>query len=125
MRHIYPMLIVPNVAASANFYRSKLGFEFAFPDTAEDQLAGDFAMLARGGVTIQLKAVPGGLPRPNSSVGARQDAFIDVADPDALCDEYRSKGVQIVSEVEDTEWGTREFRFADDNGYVFSCGHGT
>ena len=125
MKRICPMLIVSDVAATASFYRSKLGFEFEFPDQAEDQLAGDFAMLTRGGVTIQLKAVVDGIPRPNPMVGARQDAFIDVDDPDALCEEYRSKGFWFVSGVEESEWGTREFRFADNNGYVFCCGHGT
>lgn len=124
MQRIYPTLIVRDVAATAEFYRSMLGFEFSMPKHAEDHLAGDFAMLTRGGVTIQLKAVGGGQPRPNLTVGARQDAFIQIDDPDALCEEYRSRGVRIVSDVEDTEWGTREFRFADDSGYVFACGHG-
>ena len=125
MQGIYPILLVADVARSAEFCRSKLGFEFAIPAQAADHLQGDFAMLVRGGVTIQLKAVPGGLPRPNASVHewARQDAFIASDDPESLCLELRAKGVHIVSAVADTEWGTREFRFADDTGYTFACGH--
>ncbi len=53
MQRISPTLIVKDVAATAEFYRSMLGFEFSMPEHAEDHLAGDFAMLTRGGVTIQ------------------------------------------------------------------------
>jgi catechol 2,3-dioxygenase-like lactoylglutathione lyase family enzyme len=124
MKRIHPTLIVLDVAASAAYYREKLGFEFTFPDQAAAHLQGDFAMLSREGVSIQLKAVPAGTPRPNPTVHeyARQDAFIDVVDPDALCAELKAKGVRIVSDVAPTPWGTREFSFADNSGYVFACG---
>ena len=125
MESLYPMLLVADVARSAAYYRDKLGFAFLYPEFAEAHLAGDFAMLQRGGVIIQLKALPDGRPNPNVLADplARQDAFIHAADPDALCAELAARDVRIVEPVMDTAWGTREFRFADDSGYVFACGH--
>jgi len=125
MKTIFPLLIVSDIKATAEFYRSKLGFEFCFPEEAADHLAGDFAMLKRDHVTLMFKAVENGKPRPNRTVHewATHDAFIVVMDLEPLCEEFRSKGVNIVKEIEDTEWGTREFHFEDNNGYVFCCGH--
>ena len=124
MDALHPTLLVADVARSATYYRETLGFEFLIPETAEAHLAGDFAMLRRGGVVIQLKALPGGAPNPNAAAhaDARQDGFIPTSDPDALCAELRDRGVRIVEDIGDTDWGTREFRFADDSGYVFTCG---
>ena len=121
---LYPLLLVADVEASSRFYREQLGFEFVFPHLAEAHLAGDFAMLRRGGATVQLKALPDGQPNPNHAAhpDARQDGFIATQDPDSLCQELRERGVHIVEDVTDTDWGTREFRFADDSGYVFACG---
>ena len=124
MDALYPLLLVTDVEASSRFYREQLGFEFLFPHLAEAHLAGDFAMLRRGGAIVQLKALPAGQPNPNhlTDPEARQDGFIATQDPDALCRELRERGVPIVEDVTNTGWGTREFRFADDSGYVFACG---
>jgi catechol 2,3-dioxygenase-like lactoylglutathione lyase family enzyme len=124
---IYPFFIVADVAETAQYYRSKLGFEFFAPEQAAAQLEGDFAMLKRDGIVLMFKAVENGRPRPNHTVHphATHDAFIHVRDPGRLCEELRAKGVRITKEVEQTEWNTREFHFADNNGYVFCCGHST
>lgn len=124
MDALHPTLLVVDVARSAAYYREKLGFEFLMPEFAEAHLAGDFAMLHREGVVLQLKALPGVTPNPNAGAHAeaRQDGFIPTPDPDGLCAELRGRGVRIVESVGDTDWGTREFRFADDSGYVFTCG---
>lgn len=125
MRSIHPCLIVRDVSATAAFYRERLGFEHADPAAAEGMLAGDFAMLTRGGVTLLFKAVPGGEPRPNHTVHAwaPHDGFIHVEDLDALHAELVEAGVRIVAAPHATDWGTRELHFQDPDGYVFCCGH--
>jgi catechol 2,3-dioxygenase-like lactoylglutathione lyase family enzyme len=125
MQRYQPLLIVLDVEETAEFYRSKLGFEFAYPEQAAAWLEGDFAMLKRDGVVIMLKAVKNGKPRPNWTVHeySPHDAFIPVTDLEPLCEELKSKGVKIVKDVHDTEWATREFYFEDNNGYRFCCGH--
>ena len=125
MQALHPLMIVNDVAETAAFYRSKLGFSFCFPEQAESQLAGDFAMMQRDNVVLMFKAVAKGTPRPNRTVHdwAPHDGFIYVRDLEPLCEELRAKGVKIVKEIGETEWGTREFLFEDNNGYVFCCGH--
>jgi catechol 2,3-dioxygenase-like lactoylglutathione lyase family enzyme len=125
LRGIHPLFIVEDVAATADFYRSKLGFEYLFPEQAAEHLNGDFAILKRDQAVVLFKAVPNGKPRPNHTVHeyALHDAFIPVLELEPLCEELRSKGVRIVREITDTEWGTREFHFQDNSGYIFCCGH--
>jgi catechol 2,3-dioxygenase-like lactoylglutathione lyase family enzyme len=125
MQRYQALLIVSDVAETAQFYRSKLGFEFVDAEQAAAQLEGDFAMLKRDEVVIMFKAVKNGKPRPNWTVHAfaPHDAFISVRDLEPLCEELKFKGVKIVKDVHDSEWGTREFYFEDNNGYRFCCGH--
>jgi len=125
MQHIHPLLIVEDVSLTADYYRTKLGFEFFFPEKASAHLAGDFAMLKRDNVILMFKAVKNGMPRPNRTVHEwlTHDAFIVVEDLESLCDELRGNGVTITKDIETTAWGTREFHFEDNNGYVFCCGH--
>ena len=120
-----PLLIVSDVAETTRFYLEKLGFRHLYPDQADAFLEGDFAIVERDDVILMFKAVEGGAPRPNHTVHewATHDAFIFVKDPEALCAELQSRGVRVVKELAATEWGTREFQFQDNNGYVFSCGH--
>lgn len=120
-----PLLIVADVAATAAFYREKLGFDFLYPEQAEAHLEGDFAILERDEVILMFKAVEGGVPRPNHTVHewAPHDAFIFVEEPEALLVELRDNGVEITKELGDPEAGARSFHFRDNNGYVFCCGH--
>ena len=64
MQRYQPLLIVSDVAETAEFYRSKLGFEFVDTEQAAAQLEGDFAMLRRDEVVIMFRAVKNGKPLP-------------------------------------------------------------
>jgi predicted enzyme related to lactoylglutathione lyase len=120
---IAPYFLVPDVVASANFYRDKLGFTY-------DRFWGDpphFCMVRRAGVTIMLAQVEENAPgavRPN---GAAQnddawDAYVWVEDADALYAEFTGKGVTIGRPICDQPYGCRDFDVLDCNGYRICFG---
>ena len=119
---VAPYFLVDDVVASANYYRDKLGFQY-------DRFWGEppcFCMVGRGGITIMLSqfAKPG-LMRPNRLVdphGEAWDAYVWVDDADALCAEFKAKGVKIAREVCEQPYGNRDFDIEDCNGYRLCFG---
>jgi catechol 2,3-dioxygenase-like lactoylglutathione lyase family enzyme len=95
LKAISPQFIVPDVVASAEYYRDKLGFKILgyFLDPPV------FAMVARDDVEIHFgKADSAVTPSPNiqrrREIGL--DAYIWVTDLDALHAELRQRGAKIV-----------------------------
>jgi catechol 2,3-dioxygenase-like lactoylglutathione lyase family enzyme len=112
----HPCFIVNNLAESAEFYRDKLGFSF-------HRYWGEppcFVMVAREDVEIFLSFQGQGLAKPNRKAHPEVswDAYINVADADALCDEFKAKGVKIVRGPETAFYDQREFEIEDPNGYL-------
>jgi len=121
---VAPYFIVDDVVASANSYRDKLGFQY-------ERFWGEppcFAMVHRSGVTIMLSQLEKtGLMRPNSTVdpeGSAWDAYVWVDDADALCEEFKGKGVRITRDICDQPYKCRDFVIKDCNGYRLCFGHG-
>jgi catechol 2,3-dioxygenase-like lactoylglutathione lyase family enzyme len=90
---IAPLFIVHNVPAALAFYRDRLGFEITFQGPEPDDIF--FGIVRRGGAMIMFKDV-GVDPVPNYTRDvkkgiARWDAYLDVADPDALAAEFSSR----------------------------------
>ena len=72
---------------------------------------------------IMLKSV-GVDPLPNyrREPGARWDAYVSVADPDALAAEYAARQVEFSVPLKDTDDGLRGFELKDADGYVLFFG---
>ena len=92
---ISPFFIVRHVPSSLSSYRDRLGFEITFRGPAPGDIF--FGIVRRGGAMIMLKAV-GVDPVPNYTRDvkkgvARWDAYLDVADPDALAAEFASRNI--------------------------------
>jgi catechol 2,3-dioxygenase-like lactoylglutathione lyase family enzyme len=111
-----PVLQVLDVKAAEAFYCDKLGF-------ASHGVWGDpplFAIVQRGHVTLALdKSRDGSLP-------PRQQywhAYIYVDDADALITELKALGVAIEREIEDTDYGCRDFDVRDPDGHIIGFGH--
>src|SRR6186713_996291 len=98
---VSPFFIVADVPATLAFYRDKLGFEVTFRGpTPEDEF---FGIVRREGATIMFKAL--GVisegkevivePAPNfkREPAFSWDAYLEVPDPDALAEEFASRGV--------------------------------
>jgi len=121
---IAPFFIVRNVPAALAFYRDRLGFEITFEGPEPDDIF--FGIVQRGRAMIMLKDV-GVDPLPNAmrDVGkgnARWDAYLPVADPDALAAEFRARAVEFSAPLGDTDDGLRGFEVEDADGYVLFFG---
>jgi catechol 2,3-dioxygenase-like lactoylglutathione lyase family enzyme len=117
---ISPFFIVRNVTAATSFYRDKLGFEITYQQPDREPF---FAIVCRDGAMIFVKSV-GEQPLPNCKRNpeARWDAYVSVADPDALATEFMSRGVTFSAPLKDTHDGLRGFELEDADGYVLFFG---
>jgi catechol 2,3-dioxygenase-like lactoylglutathione lyase family enzyme len=121
---IVPFFIVKSVPAALAFYRDRLGFEITFQGPDPDDIF--FGIVQRGRAMIMLKDVGvDPLPNPRRDVGkgnARWDAYLHVADPDALAAEFLARGVAFLVPIGDTDDGLRGFEVEDADGYVLFFG---
>ena len=118
---ISPCFIVSYVDETIAFYRDKLGFETRFREPGDGAF---FAIIGRDGAQIFVKSYRDVSPLPNSKRHRymRWDAFIYVADPDALAEEFGTHGAQLSAPLEDTPDGLRGFEICDPNGYILFFG---
>ncbi|MGO8950178.1 MAG: VOC family protein [Ktedonobacterales bacterium] len=110
---LYPVFVLPDVAASAEYYQHQLGFTlewmFGEPPTV--------AMVARrewswSGVRIQF--------RRGRPLAARRRMLIVIevgSDIDTLFQRYTAASVEIQRSIVNREWGSRDFDITDLNGY--------
>ena len=108
---IVPMIHVPNVAATAQWYQS-IGFTIL--NTARECDIGEvnWALLALGESTIMLSA--GG--RRSDALRREFDLYIHVDGIDAI--RQRLDGsVNVVEDLHETFYGMREFIIRDCNGF--------
>jgi catechol 2,3-dioxygenase-like lactoylglutathione lyase family enzyme len=123
--HISPFFIVSNVPRAIKFYEEKLGFETRFLAPENDPF---FAIVGRETVQVYLKNPSDDLtPKPNNTrhPWAPWDAFVFLADPDALAAELAGRGVEFHKEIQDTDDGLRGFEIRDTDGYVLFFGRPT
>jgi len=129
---ITPFFIVASVPATLSFYRDMLGFEVTFRGpTPEDEF---FGIVQRDGATIMFKEL--GVIRDGKEVHVEPvpnygrepafswDAFLEVADLDALAAEFASRGVVCSVPLTDTgDDGVRGFVIKDIDGYGLFFGN--
>lgn len=116
MMRSMPVLQVADVKRSEAFYCEKLGFRSH--GTWGD--GPDFCIVQRGQVTIALDRSRDDGPIPTNQYWA---AYIYVEDADALCAEFRQKGVEIIRGPEDMFYGSRDFDTRDSDGHLLAFGH--
>jgi catechol 2,3-dioxygenase-like lactoylglutathione lyase family enzyme len=122
LSYIAPFFIVHDVMSSLAFYKDRLGFELTYLGPDEHPF---FAMLMRDGVGVMLKAIaPDIAPTPNPSRHdwARWDAYIHTPDPDALAEEFASRGVSFREPLGINTDQLRGFEVMDMDGYVLYFG---
>ncbi|HEU4796572.1 MAG TPA: VOC family protein [Pyrinomonadaceae bacterium] len=121
---IAPLFVVKNVPATLAFYRDRLGFDITFQGPEPDDIF--FGIVQRGGAMLMFKDV-GVDPVPNYTRDVKQgiawwDAYLYVADPDALAAEFASRNVEFFRPLKDNSDGLRGFEVKDANGYVLFFG---
>lgn len=122
MERINPYFLVDDVFSSAEYYRDLLGFSF-------DRFYGEppaFVMVRRDGIQIMLRQPPS--PRvsvmaPNRSrMDHTFDAYVYVDNVDALYEEFKSRGADILFEPHNQPHNCREIEVRDPNGYIICFG---
>jgi uncharacterized glyoxalase superfamily protein PhnB len=122
---ISPFFIVADVPAALSFYRDMLGFEVTFRGpTPEDEF---FGIVRRDGAMIMLKAlgvisdgkevIVDPVPNYSRKPACSWDAYLEVADPDALAAEFASRDVTFAVPLADNDDGLRGFVIRDIDGY--------
>jgi len=119
LKSIAPQFVVPDVVRAAEYYRDKLGFKilgyFLTPPV--------FAMVRRDGVEIHRGKSDAGAASPGSARRSDGlDAYIWVDDVNALYEEFRTRGANIVEGPVDRVYGRREIVVRDLDGFRIAFG---
>ena len=112
--HVMPRIPVSDMDRSIAYYEEAMGFRCAWRTSD-----GSLAALSSGDIELLL-LVPwtGDGPPPVHS------AYVYVEDPDALFEEYREAGADIVDPVASRPHGMRDFVVRDPDGHRFTLGRG-
>lgn len=110
-----PMIHVPDVQATTAWYET-IGFTVleTFGDGGEGL---SFAILSVGSTRLMLNQ--GG--RASRAERREVDLYVDVDQVDQLFQSLRDR-VQVVAELDDTDYGMREFIIRDPNGFWITFG---
>ena len=114
-RRVQTMIHVPDVCATADWYRDKLGFTII--DLGSDGQDVIFGRLSLDGIDVLLSA--GG----RLSDAARRDIDLFIQTDDVERDRASiPRDVEIVEPIHDTFYGMREFIIRDPNGFWITFG---
>ena len=106
-----------DLAASVRFFTTTVGFTLAFQ--YEDFYAG----IRAGSQLFHLKHVDEKDPSIEYvEHGGHFHLYFETDDALAAADRLKANGVQLVEDVHDTAWGTREFVIHDDQGHTLYFG---
>ncbi|TWB17960.1 putative glyoxalase superfamily protein PhnB [Rhizobium sp. ERR 1071] len=117
LKSIVPILFVRDVAASAAFFREKLGF-------SEDFLHGSppfYGAVSRDGIWIHLRLVY----EPYFAAAAAKEkslilASIEVSNVQGLFEEFKQRGAEFAQPLMKQAWGGTDFHVRDPDGNVIS-----
>jgi catechol 2,3-dioxygenase-like lactoylglutathione lyase family enzyme len=114
------VLLVGDLGAAFDYYTQKLGFE----GHKWERNPQHYAYVERGDTYVHLACFGGVEPRPNSEVVPPDmfDLYIYVEDVEAMHAEFVERGADILNAPVDTEYGLREIRVRDADGYVLAFG---
>jgi catechol 2,3-dioxygenase-like lactoylglutathione lyase family enzyme len=119
LESISPFFVVADVGRAVRFYREALDFELCCSEPERDPF---FAVVGRDGVQIFLEGSAAAQPNHARHAWAVWDAFVHVADPDALAGELASRYVTFHRTIRDRDDGLRGFEVQDPDGYVIFFG---
>lgn len=118
IRQIVPLFFTLDIPNTLEYYREKLGF--ACLGTWQEPPV--YAIVARDGCAIHFRCAAPPAANPEKYAEELLDAYLHVEDADALHAEYSAKGVEVVRELGDTPWNTREFVVKDCEGRLLAFG---
>jgi catechol 2,3-dioxygenase-like lactoylglutathione lyase family enzyme len=114
---ITPQLRTTDLESSIRFYTKRVGLELEF------RHSNFYADMRAGSSSFHLKLAD--TPDPSIEyvrAGEHLHLYLGVDDVDALGEHLRRFGVPLVQAPWDTDWGTRELIFNDDQGHTIYAG---
>jgi uncharacterized glyoxalase superfamily protein PhnB len=115
---IVPTLRYDDAKAAIDFLERAFGFERKAVHENEDGTVGH-AELTHGRGMVMLGTSGAGDPQFETG---HASIYVIVADPDALHERAKAAGAEIVRELTDQDYGSREFSAKDPEGNVWSFG---
>ena len=117
MTTVFPTLKYDDAHAAIEFLTTALAFEkHAVYETDDGKVA--HAELRHGDGMVML----GDRREDDRYDTGRAVTYVVVDDPDALHDRAKAAGAQIVAELSDQDYGSRDFAAADPEGNIWSFG---
>jgi len=119
---IYPSLRYRDVRAAIAWLGDAYGFtEKEVHADSEGVVRHAELRVPAGGIVMLGTEPEGGDPRWGTHAGMSW-VYISVADPDTLHNRAKAAGAEIVRELQDTDYGSREFSSRDPEGNIWSFG---
>lgn len=119
IRQIAPQFFTTDIPATVAYYQDKLGF------TCLGTWGGDppdYAIIARDQHAIHFRCASPPTPNPDKYDDELLDAYLHVADADALYAEYAARGVEFTRGLANMPWHSREFVVKDCDGRLLAFG---
>ena len=108
-----PQFLVDDLSAAIAYYREQLGFE------ADFVYESFYSSVSRDGFSIHLKCAQKTVAdRIHRKQNEHLDIYVGVRGIEALFDEFKSKGAQIIRSLELRPWGCKDFYVEDLDGYI-------
>ena len=121
---VCPVLRVTDVRAAVEYYRRRLGFSCA-DDSILDGVGAEgavYGIVRRGHIAVHLGRRRTGHELDPGAEPNALGAYFQVPDVDALYEEFRSRGADLVREPLDEPYGMRDFAVRDLDGYHLAFG---
>jgi catechol 2,3-dioxygenase-like lactoylglutathione lyase family enzyme len=114
------VLLVDDVGGTTDYYREALGFETSLFELNPAH----YGYASRDGCHLHFARFEGARSRPNHKEAPPDmfDAYFWVDDVDALHEELVGRGAELLHGPVNQEYGLREIRVRDPNGYVLAFG---
>jgi uncharacterized glyoxalase superfamily protein PhnB len=121
--NIFPTLLYEDARAALKWLAEAFGFEQTFATPGPDGTVAH-AEIALGPGVIMLGSAPAGsdFARPADWREAPQAVYVAVDDVDAHYEQARAAGAEITRELEDTDYGSREYSARDLEGQHWHFG---
>jgi catechol 2,3-dioxygenase-like lactoylglutathione lyase family enzyme len=114
---ITPQLRTTDLESSIRFYTERVGLQLEF------RHADFYAGIRSGGCSFHPKLVD--VEDPSVTFvkdGGHLHPYLGVDDIDSFGERLRTAGVPLIQQPKNTDWGTRELVFHDDQGHTIYAG---
>ena len=124
LRQIAPVFFTRDIPATLAYYTGKLGFTClgTWPGPLSPKDPPHYAIVARDQQVIHFRCAAPPTANPDKYADELLDAYLFVADADALYAEYAAQGVEFARGLGNMPWHCREFVVKDCDGRLLAFG---